>query len=249
MFKTLARTKCIWCGLVALGATPVHAQSLTGNVGSAGISSGESAAEVRFGVGEKGDAAARVHYEHAFTDWYQLRVIGSFSQPDGEDWGFRALTLENWLQWAEEASDGAGFNGGVRFAYAFADGDGSDEFAARLTLTDNFADGWEWRANLIGEIQAGNGSDGGVAIEARAQLTRSLDLVALNSQDWRLGAELFSEFGNTRDFATFDEQAHQIGPVLKVAWENGVYLQSAVRFGLTEGSDDAMVKVFLGREF
>lgn len=79
MFKTLMRTECIWCSLVALGALPAHAQSLTGNVGLASVSSGESAVEVRFGFGENGSAAARVHYQYAFTDWYQLRVIGSFS--------------------------------------------------------------------------------------------------------------------------------------------------------------------------
>jgi hypothetical protein len=60
---------------------------------------------------------------------------------------------------------------------------------------------------------------------------------------------LFIEFSNTGDYATFDQQAHQIGPVLKAAWEGGMYLQSAIRFDLTEGADDAMVKLFLGREF
>ena len=62
-------------------------------------------------------------------------------------------------------------------------------------------------------------------------------------------SERFIDCSNTRDFATFDQQAHQIDPVLKAAWENGVYRQSAIRFDLTEGSDIAMVKLFLGREF
>ena len=231
------------------GALPANAQSLTGNVGSAGVSAGESAVEVRSGINDTGDVAARVHYEHAFSDWYQLRVIGSFSQPDGEDWSFRALTFENWFQWAEEADDNSGFNGGFRLGYAFADGGGPDEARARLTLTDKFADGWEWRVNLIGEVETGKGSAGGVNLETRAQVTQALDFAAFDSQDWRLGAELFSEFGNSRDIPAFDEQAHQIGPVLKVSWDNGVYLQTAVRVGLTEGSDDSMFKLFIGREF
>jgi hypothetical protein len=129
------------------------------------------------------------------------------------------------------------------------DGGGPDEAQVRLTLTDKFAEGWEWRANLIGEIETGEGSEGGVNFESRVQLTRAMDFAALNSEDWRVGAELFSEFGNSRDTPGFDQQAHQIGPVLKVSWDNGVYLQSGVRFGMTDGSDDSMFKLFVGREF
>ncbi len=61
--------------------------------------------------------------------------------------------------------------------------------------------------------------------------------------------ELFSEFGNSRDIPGFEQQAHQIGPVLKISWDNAVYLQSASRFGLTDGSDDSMFKLFFGQEF
>ena len=73
---------------------------------------------------------------------------------------FRGLTFENWFQWAEEADDASGFNGGIRASYTFVDGGGPDEAQVRLTLTDKFADGWEWRANLIGEVETGEGSEG-----------------------------------------------------------------------------------------
>lgn len=239
----------LFIGIAILCTLPANAQSLTGNVGSANISAGESAVEVRTGLGDNGDAGARLHYDHAFSDNYQLRVIGSFSRPDSADWDFSGLTFENWFQWAEEAPDASGFNGGLRLGYTFVDGGGPDEAQVRLTLTDKFADDWEWRANLIGEFETGDGSDGGVSLESRAQLTRRLDTEALNSSDWRLGVEIFSEFGNSRDIPGFDQQAHQSGPVLKVSWDNGVYLQGAVRVGITDGSDDSMYKLFVGREF
>ena len=235
-------------GLSALAALPAQAQSLTGNVGSAAITAGDSAAEVRFGINSSDQIDARLHYEFAPSEWYQLRVIGAFNQPGGADWDFSALTLENWLQWADESSDGTGFNGGIRFAYSFAD-DGPDEVETRLTLTDRFTRGWEWRANLIGEMEAGDGSEGGINLESRLQLTRALDFSALGSNDWRLGVEAFSEFGNSRDIPGLDEQAHQIGPVIKAAWENGLFVQSALRFGVTSAADDTMFKVFVGREF
>ena len=235
------------CG--GMAASPAFAQSLTGNVGSAGITAGEQGIETRFGFNDDGDAAGRVHYDYSFSDRYQLRLIGAFSQPDGQDLDFSSFTVENWFQWSEEASDNSGFNGGLRFAYSLANDSGPDEAEVRLTATDKFGDGWEWRGNLIGEIETGSGSEGGLSLEARAQVSRAVEMQALGSDDWRLGVELFSEFGNTRDIPDFEDQAHQIGPVVKVGWENGIYLQSAVRFGLTDGSDDTMAKLFIGREF
>jgi hypothetical protein len=237
---------CAAFGATAL-ATTANAQSLTGNVGSAAITQGERGIEARVGFNDNGDAGARVHFDYGFTDWYQLRTIASFSQPDGGDWAYSALTLENWFQWREEGSDGSGFNGGLRVAYSFQDGGGPDEAEVRLTLTDRFAGDWEWRANVIGEIETGDGSEGGVALESRAQVTRAIPLPPFSQG--RLGLELLSEYGTTRDVLALEDQAHQVGPVLKAEWGDGLYLQSAVRFGLTEATDDMMFKLFFGREF
>ncbi len=235
--------------VLGVAAPKAHAQSLTGNVGSAGVTRGEQAVETRFGVDDDGNVAARIHYDNAFTDWYQLRIIGSFSRPDGGKVNFSGLTFENWFQWSKEADDQSGFNGGLRLAYTYADQGEPDEVEFRLTATDKFAEHWEWRTNLIGEIEIGDGRADGVALQARGQLTREITLNALGAEDWRFGAEVFSEFGSTENIPRLRDQAHQIGPVVKASWSGGYYLQSAVRFGLTEGSDDAMFKVFVGREF
>ncbi|KCZ93049.1 hypothetical protein HHI_10189 [Hyphomonas hirschiana VP5] len=224
-------------------------QSLTGNVGSAGISQGDRSAEWRAGMEDEGNLASRIHFDQAITGWYQVRVTGSFRKPDGQDWDYTGLTIENWFQWSEEAGDTSGFNGGLRLAYGFSDGADPDEIEARLTLTDKFADVWEWRANVIAEIEVGKASDGGTALATRAQLTRALGVNVLGSDNWRFGLEAFSEYGTTRDMPGFEDQAHQIGPVLKVEWESGVYLQTAVRSGITRGADDRMIKLFIGRAF
>ncbi len=226
-----------------------NAQSLTGNVGSANITAGERSAEARFGMDDEGGAQSRAHYEQSLTGWYKLRLIASFRKPDGGDWDYSGLTAENWLQWASESKTGQGFNGGLRVSYTVSDGDRPDAAALRLTLTDKFADVWEWRANAIAEVEAGDGSEGGVELESRLQLTRRIPVALLGTDDWRLGGELFSEYGNTRDLPQISDQAHQIGPVVKVEWGNGISLQTAVRFGVTDGSDDAMAKIFIAKEF
>jgi len=93
----LLRVEFLLCVIVAtlLMSLSASAQSLTGNVGSAGISDGEQAIEARVGLNDAGDAGARVHYDYSFTDWYQLRVITSFSRPDGDDIDFSSFTVSS----------------------------------------------------------------------------------------------------------------------------------------------------------
>jgi len=242
--------KLVCCVLaVAAIAGIASAQSLTGNVGSAGVTSGERAAEFRIGVDDTGSARSRIHYDQAFSDWYQLRAIASFRRDDGDAWDYSGFTFENWFQWAEEQSDGAGFNGGLRLAYTFADGAAPDEAATRLTMTDRFAGSWEWRANIIAGVETGDQSADGAELQSRFQVTKAVPLALFNARKWRIGAELFSEYGNTEDLLGLEEQAHQIGPIVKADWSNGLYVQAGARSGLTDGSDDYMAKIFVGREF
>ncbi len=249
--RTLFRFGLALCGvpLAAWHSGLAHAQSLTGNVGSANISAGERSVEARIGIDEDSVAQSRVHYEQSLAGWYKLRLIAGFRKPDGGDWDYSSITAENWVQWASESKTGEGFNGGLRVSYTVSDGDRPDGAALRLTLTDKFADVWEWRANAIAAAETGDGSEGGVELESRLQLMRRIPVAMLGTDDWRLGGELFSEYGNTRDLPDFSDQAHQIGPVVKVEWGNGISLQTAVRFGVTDGSDDTMAKVFIAKEF
>ena len=235
--------------MAAAFAGAASAQSLTGNVGSANITPGDRAAEVRIGMDDEGGSQSRIHYEQGFSEWYQLRVIAAFRKPEDEDWDYSGLTFENWFQWSTESKSGEGFNGGLRLSYTFSDQDRPDEAALRLTLTDRFAENWEWRANLIAAVETTQEPASGAELESRLQLTRALPFTLTGEDKWRLGAELFSEYGNSRDIPGLDEQAHQIGPVAKIDLDNGIYIQTAVRFGLTESSDDTMAKVFIGREF
>ncbi len=230
-------------------ACAAEAQSLTGNAGSASINAGDRSAEFRVGVDDTGAAQSRAHYDHAFAEWYQLRSIVSFRRPDGEDWDYSGLTFENWFQWSEENKDDTGFNGGARVAYTFAGSGGPDEAALRLTLTNRFAGAWEWRTNIIAGMELGDQGADGRELESRFQVTRAVPVAVLGTEIWRLGAELFSEYGNTRDLPGLAQQAHQLGPVVKAEWQNGAFIQAAIRTGLTSGSDDVMAKIFVGKEF
>ncbi|MEQ9437279.1 hypothetical protein [Hyphomonas sp.] len=246
---SLAPKLIFCCSSIVVMTGIASAQSLTGNVGSAGVTSGEQAAEFRVGIDDTGLAQSRIHYEQAFSDCYQLRAIVLLRRDDGEAWDYSGFTVENWFQWAEEQSDGAGFHGGLRLAYTFADGTADDEFNVRLALTDRFASSWEWRANIIAGFETGNQRTDGADLQSRLQITKAVPLTLFNADKWRFGAELFSEYGNSENFLSLEDQAHQIGPVVKTTWRNGIYMQVGFRSGLTDGSDDYMGKFFVGREF
>lgn len=248
-FITHIRSLTFCCFVVFAAAGAAHAQSLTGNVGSANIGAGEQSVEGRVGIEESGNAQGRFHYEYGFSDWYQLRTIAAFRKPEDGDWTFSGLTFENWFQWSEEGADRKGFNGGARLAYTFSDDNRPDTLAFRVTITDRFAGVWEWRTNLIAETAVNDPGSDGAELESRFQLTRAIPHRSFGAQSWRVGAELFSEYGTTNELASLDAQAHQMGPVVKAEWSNGISLQAAVRAGLTEGSDDLMAKIFIGREF
>lgn len=230
-------------------ATPALAQSLTGNVSSPNISAGDRGVESRTGMDNEGNLAGRVHYDQAFSGWYKLRFIGAYSRKDGSSVDFSGVTLENWLQWTEESSDGSGISTGATFSYTLPDGAGPDKSAFGLLLADRFAQKWEWRANASADTEVGGGRKEGVNLGSSFQLTRKLNITQAGSSNWRLGAEMFSKYGTTDDILDLDDQAHQIGPVIDGKWDNGFYLQAALRAGLTEGSDDFMGKVFIGRKF
>jgi hypothetical protein len=90
----------------------------------------------------------------------------------------------------------------VRVGYTFRDGGGPDQVATRLALTDKFADRRERRANAIASFETGDDSEGGAEIETRAQVSRSVNVDFLGTRRWRVGAEVFSDDGNTCDFRT-----------------------------------------------
>lgn len=230
-------------------ATPVWAQSLTGNVSSPKISAGDRGVESRTGIDDEGNMAGRVHYDQAFSGWYKMRLIGAYQRKDGASLDFSGVTFENWLQWTEESSDGSGMNTGATLSYTLSDGAKADKTAFGLLLSDRFAQSWEWRANGSADSEVGGGRKEGVNLGTSFQLTRKLDIVQAGSSNWRLGGEIFSKYGTTDDILDLDDQAHQIGPVIDGKWDNGFYLQAAVRAGLTTGSDDFMGKVFIGRKF
>lgn len=64
-----------------------------------------------------------------------------------------------------------------------------------------------------------------------------------------LGVEYYSSLGSIGDFSPWEEQQHQIFPVIDLNLSPDFEFNFGVGFGLTKGTDDLLVKLILGYQF
>ena len=69
------------------------------------------------------------------------------------------------------------------------------------------------------------------------------------SSNLRFGLEVFNDFNNTKSFGSFDDQEHQIGPVLKAKIGSDWSLLGSLQFGLSDGAADRDYRFHLIRSF
>ncbi len=242
----------------AVGSIPLHAfaASPVGNVGTAIVDAGALSAEWRGGYSwdESGSSTdrrlrMREHVDYGFNDWYAARLVVSQDKRNGDNLEHGSFTFENRFQLIERRTHG--WDGGVRLMYGHSDGDKTPhELDFRLMAQVPFGenDEWEYRHNTVLEHDIGENSRHGVALEFRNQVTK---VVAAPDflKKLRVGIEMFNDFGRLRDTRGFDSQDHQIGPVIKGYLDNGFYFQTGYRAGLSDGSNDHLVKLFIGKSF
>jgi hypothetical protein len=63
------------------------------------------------------------------------------------------------------------------------------------------------------------------------------------------GLEFFGELGELSDLHPLDEQEHFIFPMVKIKLPHGLKLDAGYGFGLTDHSDDQVVKIIIEHEF
>ena len=252
MTASLALMASLGVSSLALAASPVS------NVGTAKVDKGEYSIEQRFGYtldtpDESNHERLRLrqHFDYGFTDWYALRVITQQDKPYGDSLEWRSATIENRFQLFEKDVDG--WDGGFRLSYAQADGDKTPHtLAMRLLAQSSFGQGWAWRANAVFEHDVGEDAESGVALELRTQLVKEI-YRSQNEHDWlqkvQFGGEMFNDFGSLKEQSDFNSHDHQLGPVLKLDFPDGRFMQIGYRFGVSDASPDHLFKVFVGYDF
>lgn len=242
--KVSSKIPSIVGAAIGLLAMPAQATN-TSSVFSPDVKAGEKALEYRFSFvpDDRGDAFAhRLHYQHAFSESFRLRLIALTADPGIGGWEYRYSRLE--AQWQFLEDEEAGWDSALRGELQIADGDDLPS-RVRLAWTGkwNLDSGWEFRANFLTGHQFGPGSNDGFLLEARAQVTYPI------LDRWRLGIEAYNDFNNTEAIGSFNDQEHQVGPILKGKIGENWSVATSLLFGVTGETDDADFRVHLIRKF
>jgi len=211
----------------------------TSTVFSPDVKAGSQALEFRFGYDPDADSLAkRLHYQYAFNDAFRLRGIVLYRSDETEDWDYRYYRLEAQYQFLED--DTAPFDSALRFEFQYADGDDRPS-RVRLAWTSkmDLNEDWQIRKNILTGHQFGPESTGGYLLETRAQVTRKLN------DRFKLGVDYYGDLNDTNDFGSFDEQEHQLGPILKFDATDRLSGFAGVLYGISDSAADVEYRLIL----
>ena len=238
-----------------LAAQPAYAGSPIGNAGTAVVNDGEFSLEQRSGFqfdeldpGEDNRLRLRQHVDYGFTDWYAVRIVTEQDRRGDGEFDFTGVTFENRFQLFERRKHG--WDGSLRLIYIFGTSPGEpDEVDVRLIANAPVGENWSFRHNTILEHEIGDNAADGVLMELRTQMMRTLPVEFDGLRRMSFGVEMFSDLGELNNVGSFDEQNHQIGPVMKASFKNRAYLQFGYRAGISDDAPDHILKLFVGKRF
>ncbi|MEM0986409.1 MAG: hypothetical protein AAGJ32_09195 [Pseudomonadota bacterium] len=230
----------IIAGCVSAFVHAAHGQS-TGGVISPVVNEGYNAVQYRVGFDpDSDDLAQRIHVDTAFNDDFMGRIVVQGATPGDGDAEFSFVQAE--LFW-DLSETGARFHNGVRFDARIRDAGQPATLNVNFMNQFNFAPGWHARAVLLTAVDVGDDGRDGVLLQTRSRINRRL------ADGIQIGAEMFSVYGSTEDFRNFDDQSHQIGPHVQVPITGDWGLFASALFGITDGSDDTNLKLWITRTF
>lgn len=231
---------------LALTASGAAAAQTTGTVFGPETAPGDREIEYRIAAGfaeAGGDAALahRFHYQQAMGEALRWRAIIAWDDPAGGDFELDHVQAE--LLWQIVERTPGGFSSGLRFDARVSEGDDvPHEIGVNWTSQWVLGGGWRARALLLLDRDVGPRANDDWIVETRASLYRSLD------NGLALGIESFNEFGGIdAGFGGFDDQSHQLGPVVSGDLAFGVEWSAGVLFGLSDGADDQDLMLRLTR--
>jgi hypothetical protein len=212
--------------ILAANTSGVHSPNVDPNDRSAQIRSALSPGDED---GEVDQWGYRFHYQHALND--RIRVRGIVQYRDRGEFQYEYLRAELLYNFKKQADDGI-WSSGVRFDIRQRRSDSPEEFAINWTNQWSLANGIRVRGILIGAWQFGSDrADSGTAIETRSSISKRLD------NGLRVGVEMFNDFGEVGEFGSFNDQSHQIGPMIG-GTIGGFKYEARYLAGVSNGSRD-----------
>lgn len=240
LLMRVSRVSYLAVALVVLLPSLAMAQNLAG-VFPPGFGTDHESAQYRVAYDPDGYATAhRAHFQKSIDDVFLWRVIGQARKSDSQQLDFDKFTAELFWNWSDDDSP---WQQGMRFdAAVFTEGR-PGSFAANWTGQYLGIEGWRFRTNVLAAVQVGDGRQGGVFLQTRAEVLYQL------SAGRSVGLHHYGVYGSTDDLRGVEEQGHQLGPFVDAPLVGQWRVFGSVLFGLTDGSQDTNLKLWLTRRF
>lgn len=179
---------------------------------------------------------------YGFNDWLggELAIVSA----DHEHESFDYFTGAEFAVKAQIAQEGKYIPAtALRFAYEYTDeSKEADEISVTALLEKNFGK-FENILNIGFANQVGGGAEGGLEFALKARSAYEIQ------NHLQLGVEYFGHFGKIGAGHNWNEQGHQIGPVLMFEPVEHTHASIAFLAGISDDAPTSAIKLELGYHF
>jgi hypothetical protein len=200
-----------------------------------GVKEGDKSMQLRFAAspgdedGQDDYWGYRLHYQQAFNDKFRGRIVVQYR--DRSEFQYEYIRAELLYNFKKKEQNGI-WASGVRFAIRQRRSDNPEQFAISWTNQWDLANGIRLRGIVGSSWQFGSDrASSGTKIETRSSVSKKLD------NGLRIGVEMFNDFGRLSDVESFNEQGHQIGPMI-VGSIGDIKYELRYLTGVSDGSRD-----------
>lgn len=186
-----------------------------------------------------------VEFEYGLTDNWSTAIYLDFEQPKGEDFKYvqtrAVMTRYNFFKKGERY-----FDAGIYFEYYAPreqyQGATNDELEVRLILEKDIG-AWAIKLNpTLAKIMSGPGVDEAMEFEFSGGVYRNF------ADNFKAGVEVFDKFGEIANTKSSKAREGYISPMVDYDIKDGLAVQFGVAFGLSDASDDRIVRARLEME-
>lgn len=220
--------------------------SNTSGVHGPNVKEGDKSMQLRIALSEADQDfqtdhwAYRLHYQQAFNDTVRGRIIVQYR--DRGEFQYEYIRGEILYNFKKKTADGI-WSSGVRFDLRQRRGGRPQEFAMHWTNQWDLSHGYTLRGILVGYQQFGSKQAlNGTFVETRASVNKKLD------NGMSIGIESFSGYGKLGGFGSFNNQRHQIGPVVSGSFAGFKY-NARYLAGVSKVARDHTFGLFIQKSF
>lgn len=212
----------------------------TGGVSGPVVTEGQAAWQSRSGYDHGSDVFVnRIHYERSVSDDVRWRVVAVAIKTEDRRLDFDAVQGE--VTW-QLTPNSARWQQGLRFDLLIRES--TDRHAITLHWLNQFElnERWQVRVGALLTREFGAQRKNGVFLQSRS----SVSYKTSNRLD--VSMEMFNLYGSTTADLSFEEQSHQLGPMVTYKIGKGWSVQVGTLFGVSKASPDVNYRLFIGKK-